>query len=341
MSIDEAWQARVENLLNCSLDVWIESALSTEYRRHFHKNYASGCKTEMRKLWSVNLTRANEIPSALRDISFVSENMVKYTVTDRSTGYKTEELATTLPGILNRDLPSVAGELYDHIMEKDSHLCWENRGPRIFREVSGWNADFEGAADLILLDEYDVHEGSAVYRDTGALETFPEAMHGVGYSGLLLNGPVEEESSGIGVFWREDVFCLAGTPDKAIERVPGEHAVLALDTGKSHHGAFNYDLMERWHQRLPSSVSGQSVCVHMAKKDRRNVGFVRLRHRQSNCIVLVVPVHLMTESRDCASTNEFPGERAAKWRHRKRSVLSFIYFLKTVFDFSYRRSTCR
>ncbi|CAE7606144.1 unnamed protein product, partial [Symbiodinium microadriaticum] len=186
-------------------------------------------------------------------------------------------------------------------MEKDSFFRWERRGPKIFREVTGFNAEVESVADIVTLAEYDIHNGPAMYGDAGVLETFPEAMRRVGYSGCLLNGPLHTDMSGIGVFWKEDVFTLADASDECAAEVrngnDGGSVLFSLQTGESHRGAYNYDLQERWH-RVHAGDLAVMADELMTTKDRRNVGFLRLRHRRSGRVVLFVSVHLMTESRE-------------------------------------------
>ena len=46
----------------------------------------------------------------------------------------------------------------------------------------------------------------------------------------------------------------------------------------------------------------------MPLEERRQFGITRLRHRATGKSLMVVCTHLMTDSRDCAATNFFPGE---------------------------------
>jgi len=46
----------------------------------------------------------------------------------------------------------------------------------------------------------------------------------------------------------------------------------------------------------------------MPLEERRNFGIVRLRHRATGKSLMLVATHMMTDSRDCAATNKFPGE---------------------------------
>lgn len=322
MSVNESWHDKITTLMGLSFDEWIESSLSPEYKKHFHKNYISGNKVEMRKLWSQEVNSAADIPPTLTGLSFYSKDRVQYSVVNAN-GEMSQEIATTLKGLLKRDIPDIADEMYNHIMEKDSYFQWDKRGAKIFREAIRANEEGQITADLISLTEYDIHTGLAEYRGLGVLETFPEAMKHTGFSGCLMNGPLEEDISGIGIFWKDSVFELAGICGDS-EACSTSDSIFALKTGESYLGcAFNYDMMEHWHrvtQRVPQTEcsethipeesvgAARSIYEMMSTRDRRNVGMVLLRHRQTNRVVMVVSVHLMTESRDCSDTNEFPGK---------------------------------
>lgn len=315
LSINEVWRGRVSTILNGSLDTWIDTALSSEYRKHFHKNYHSGSKVGMRKLWSQHLKYPSDVSRDLSEVSFVSEHRVKYIYTNPSTGEKREEIATTLYGILSRDLPTIADELYEHIMERDEHFQWEYRGPMIFREIVQPNEEVGSSVDLVSLAEYDIHSGSAHYRGADTEETFPRAMQRSGYAGCLLNSPWDSDVSGIGLYWKDSVFQLADQPQHEVcdgseeDEIETSEKVFTLQTGQSHRGAYNYDMHEHWHRLYTTDANTGPVSVYeeIPKKDRRNTGLVRLRHRESDRIILVVSTHLMTESRDGPSTNEYPG----------------------------------
>jgi hypothetical protein len=314
LSVNDSWHEKITAIVECSFDKWIESSLTPEYKKHFHKNYISGNKVEMRKLWSQDLKTAADISSKLTGISFLSEDCVRYNVTNASTGEIKQEIAITLKGLLRRDMPDIADDLYSHIMETDSYFQWDNRGTKIYHEAIRINDADEPTADIVSLLEYDIHTGEAAYRGPGLVETFPEAMMSSGYWGCLMNGPLESDISGIGMFWKDSVFELANAPQESQGSGAQAGAVFTLQTGESYQGcAFNYDMMEHWHRITPPDREAPGEVLSsryelMAQRDRRNVGIVLLRHREAGRVVMVVSVHLMTESRDCSDTNEFPGD---------------------------------
>ena len=79
--------------------------------------------------------------------------------------------------------------------------------------------------------------------------------------------------------------------------------MITLECGRSalEDAVVNIDLDE--HRHL-----ADDRCERMQDADRRNAGFARLFHLESETIVHVCVAHLMTTSRDNAKTTRFPGE---------------------------------
>jgi hypothetical protein len=295
MTISSEWKQRIEHFLKVPYHIWIKDICTNEYLQHFHKNYSSGNKSLMRKLWSQNVRHPFDIPRELTGLTYISENLVKYS-RDQNEYY-----ARTLPGLLTKSLPIFAQELYQHIMELDVYFDWEVRGPCLYRTII--NTD----PDLISLCEYDIHDAVAAYRDITIRETFANAMAASGYSGFLLKSPDSRSESGLGIFWKSQEFELIYDASPHTPQFP-TMATINIDTDLN--GIIsNFDLHEHWH-KLSLSTEGllSSSYQEMSQKDRRHVGFLRLRNKQTQKVLLIVFTHLMTTSRDCQETNEYPGE---------------------------------
>jgi len=297
----------VESRVMQTWNDWVKTTLSPEYKAHFHKNYCSGSKDAMRLLWSKSITSPDDIPHQLTGVSFVAPNSVEYKKLNKSTGGYDNVIATTLHGMLTKHIPDISNDLYQHIIDKDQYFQWETRGPKIFSVVTSYDEDMNCAPDIVALSEYDVHDAPAtVYTPGHREERFPEAMARAGYAGGLFSAPKISDCNGIGVFWRRDVFSLAGDCSR------NEESIVLLP-GDRRAGAINVDLHEHWHRLYAGQCSGK--LEEMPEQDRRNAGAVRLVHNPSGREVLVVFAHLMTESRDCAATNEYVGEVRAGELH--------------------------
>lgn len=295
MTLSLEWKQRIESYLQVSYASWMTDICTKEYLQHFHKNYSSGNKIVMRKLWSQNILSDTNIPKELTGITYLSENFIKYSQDQK------EYYARTLPGILRESIPIYAQDLYQHIMDLDVYFDWEVRGPCLYRTIL--NAD----PHLISLCEYDIHDAVAAYRDPSIRETFADAMVASGYSGFLLKSPDARSESGLGIFWKSQEFELIYDASPETPQFPTV-ATVNIDTDLNGIVS-NFDLHEHWH-KLSLSTEGvlSSSYQEMSQKDRRHVGFLRLRNKSSRKVLLVVFTHLMTTSRDCQETNEYPGE---------------------------------
>jgi hypothetical protein len=304
MTLSSEWKQRIEHLLRIPYHSWMKDTCTKEYLEHFHKNYSSGNKSLMRKLWSQKVLDPIDIPRELTGLTYVSENYVKYSKDHQ------EYYANTLPGLLTKSIPNLAQDLYHHIMELDVYFDWEVRGPRLFETILKANPD------LISLCEYDIHDAVAAYRDLSTRETFADAMSASGYSGFLLKSPDPRSESGLGIFWKSEEYELIYESSFDIPTFP---TITTINIDTDLNGIVsNFDLHEHWHKLSfstnPEAEAGKeagtlsSTYQEMSQKDRRHVGFLRLRNKLSQKVILVVFTHLMTTSRDCQETNEYPGE---------------------------------
>jgi hypothetical protein len=308
MTVSLEWKLRIEAMTQVPYQLWVSENCTKEYLTHFHKNHASGHKVLMRRLWSQQITSAMDIPKELSGVSYVSENCVKYQVDQE------EYQATTLPGLCTRSLPIIAQELYAHIMDLDQYFDWEIRGPCLYRTILATHPD------VLSLCEYDIHDAIACYRGPLLRETFSEAMIASGYSGLLLNSPDPAAGSGLGMYWKCEEFELVEdrpSEDTSLQLPQTRPSTATIPIDTDLHGIVsNYDLHEHWHKLkslplLATDSSGENIFSQyeeMSRKDRHHVGLLRLRHKPTKKVLLVVATHLMTASRDCEGTNEYPGE---------------------------------
>jgi hypothetical protein len=299
---------------------WIKTVALPAYKCHFHKNYASGDKDTMRQLWSAAIESAADIPeSLLAVVNFISADTVSYT----TEGQSSPVVATTFRGLLKRHLPPTLGnDIYEQLMETERHFMWPNRGPRIFRTINAC-ADVLPAggcsmADIVTLYEYDCHDVSSRY-DGESCVPFWAAMQAKGYTGIFFKGPhlVHGDNSGKGVFWNHNTFALAGgsvpTDDGLGLECPPP---LVVTTETPIPGASNHDLHEHWSPLSPSppaaaaaaAAAGDVGLVEMAACDRKAAALLHLRHLASGRLLLLVAVHMMTESRDNSAACAFPGE---------------------------------
>lgn len=295
MTISLEWKHKIESIINIPYHLWIKNMFTNEYRQHFHKNYASGDKILMRNLWSKEINSSRDIPPELTGLAYLSENCIKYEIDG------TEHHAVTLPGLLKKTIPTVAHELYRHIMDLEVFYNWESRGPCIYRTI------LESEADIVSLCEYDIHDAVAGYRTPSLRETFADAMLASGYSGLFLHSPDPRGGSGLGLFWKAEDYELATPQDRSFFfEFPN---VSSINIDLDIQGVIsNLDLHEHWNKLSTKGNNLNSDYSEMPKKDRRHAGFVRLRHKKSEKYILIVSTHLMTSSRDSKETNEYPGE---------------------------------
>lgn len=304
MHISEEWRREIEAQVAVPFSEWVKVTLTAEYKNHFHKNYNCGNKNGMRSLWSMRIRSSADMPANLSGVEFVAEDRVGYTAGGELV------IATTLHGLLVQYIGARAEELYMHIVKDEEHYLWESRGPKIYNSIVGVVPSLGRSPDIVVLTEYDIHEAAADYRGSGQCERFCDAMRAGGYGGALMQAPLDRELSGLGLYWKDAEFELhAHESDMAEDMGSGEGGIFKLGSGCSHRGAYNFDLHEHCHalrRGADGAVSSGYREIHIA--DRKNVFFVRLQHKASGKIVLVIGLHLTTDSRDCVDTNEFPGE---------------------------------
>jgi len=292
MQVSPDTKRRVEGVAGLPWDEWRRGAVDAEYKRHWHKNFASGDYATMRKFWSCRrLQSADAIPGELPGLAFESEDRVRYG----------DRVATTLRGALRASLGEDEGlRLFEEVRSSEETVYdWESaRGPRVFAEAI--------RGDVVALQEYDVHGVAAAY-DGAAVATFAAAMRSKGFAGVFAKDPLagRDPPSGLGLFWRSSVFeALGGGGD------------VELECGEAAGGAANYDLEERWR---PLSDGGGDAALPPA--DRRNCVVARLRHRASGRVVCVVAAHLMTTSRDGPRVTKHPGEVRAGELARIKTIV--------------------
>ncbi|KAA8499354.1 hypothetical protein FVE85_6939 [Porphyridium purpureum] len=318
---------------------WAELArgpLASHYIDHFHKNYDSGDYQEMRRFFGARkVVKISDVPKPLRTrLEVVAEDCVQYKGA-HGQNVRCRTLRGLLRNALNQDAEAdgrdVGDEVFRAIMELDARVYdWEVRGPRVFRALMAEPfhlltleerryPSLSRSGDILVLQEYDVHEVQAEYDIDDGRATFAEAMKRRGFAGAFFCGTRSE--AGIGVFWRESVFaCEAGGSDDGAAR---RHIACGQELRHDADGTAlsNHDLGEVWRpirRRNASAVvatqtsSGQEAATPdrelMKDADRRNCAFARLRHRDTGAHVCMIALHLMTTSRDCEDVTYFPGE---------------------------------
>lgn len=284
MCLSQDTRARIEATTGRAFLDWRRDAVDNEYTRHWHKNFESGDYAGMRKLWSAaRLASAEDVPASLGGVAFAGEDTVAY-------GGAT---ARTLRGCLRASLGDAEGAaLYDEVARDEAAVYdWAARGPRVLAVAA------RSGADIVALEEYDVHGVEAAYGG-GPGQTFAAAMDAAGYDGVFAEDPLagREPPSGLGLFWRRDAF-------EARDGVAAGGIRLACGDARSDCIA-NHDLRERWH---PTS-SDDGAEAELPAKDRRHAAVARLRHRATGRSVYVVAAHLMTTARDRAGITRYPGE---------------------------------
>jgi len=333
--------------------------IADEYKKHWHKNFASGDYKRMRKLWGHGEFQGPScIPSSCQGLSFVDSDTVAYGDTR----------AKTLRGVLREHLPpDLASEVFQDIVRRENAVyCWDVRGPRIFQQLTQrpWELT-DGVRverpDVICLQEYDVHRSVASYRggsnDEEEAVTFDDAMRDAGYEGIFFNKP--ERYGGLAIWWRADRFevdtmlpaerreHVASKPRRtraftdhemstSLRMFCGDTVVRFEDASvgtkasvvDSVHrkspiplAVWNYDLEENW--RPPKW--GGDVVERMRGADRRNFALVRLRAKHSSTRLWIGNAHLMTPSRDNERTTAISGEvRAGEIQTIGRTLRSHL-----------------
>ena len=356
LKVSLEWENRVAEATGKPWKTFVKEYLWPEYTKHFHKNHGSGNKIEMRQLWSMNVQGSHHIPVELTGVRFISEDCLEYNITTASdSGSNTSDkttshniLAFTLPGVLKKYLPaSLYDGLYAHIMKTESNYLWANRGPKIFQEITRSKPEFAQCPvpGIISLCEYDVHTTRAAYRSimptrsevasTDSIidrgddcpqrgqtqrdgqdedETFAEAMHQAGYAGVLMSSPDLRDRSGIGVYWKSEQFRLEHG-----DNVAPSSEIFVLPGDSLNDSAFNYDLNESYHKLSPDSNSSTYETLEIA--ERKHISCVRLVHKNSGKLLLVVSAHLMTASKD-TKANEYVGEIRACQLKRMSEIVA-------------------
>ena len=311
---------------------WVSQELTPQYLQHFHKNFNSGNYAAMRSFWGYPncLKSDDDIPFELQGgLKWVDEDIVSYSTGDPP---KTVQ-ATTLRGLAKQHLPPDVFDdfFYQEIISKEESIYhWKVRGPRIVQTLMNLSTIEDGETssqsppDIISIQEYDCHDVVANYlgdddEESSSTTTFAEAMSSMDYSGIFLKDPLlgRDPPSGMGVFWRNDVF------ETAVSGIFGMDAIECNSYGFDD-SIYNFDLREYWHPITKgdeSSCSSIAALELMKAADRRNGGICRLRHKKTGKIVALCTAHLMTTSRDSIKTNLFPGEvRAGEVATLKKTI---------------------
>eukprot|EP00854_Cymbomonas_tetramitiformis_P025049 gene25049-30561_t len=317
---DSSLGKEVEAATGQRWEAWKDSTLSPPYKAHFHKNYASGDYHLMREFWAApRLQSAEDIPSTLSGLRYAGEDAVSYSAES------TEVTCYTLRGVILRALPDhrdLALRLVaDLLAAEETIFKWATRGPRIFARICS------AEVDIVALQEYDCNNALALYGGSTEARTFCDAMLDAGYNCAVLKDCGKDD--GTAVFWRREAFEVATATDGKAEYEVLEASGVRLDESAvalpltcppplppgcppQHQGSLVIlDMLERWHKRHPGKDGEMAYDTEqtlLAATDRRSVGSVHLRHLATGETLWVVTAHLMTTSRDKASTNAFPGE---------------------------------
>lgn len=186
----------------------------------------------------------------------------------------------TLRGVLQDGMDAEdADVVYDHIARVDSeNFSWLVRSDRILQRILEFNAD------IVVIQEYDVHFGPKSSYSNVCNATFPEAMADSGYGGVLFDG-VLEHKEGIGIFWRTDIFKLQGdgtTPSDANDVVSiGDYSLCAPTANVP------FEVKDKFGEPLPPRL-------------RRHLAVACLTHIETGRQVRVCGVHFSPTSRDDA-----------------------------------------
>jgi hypothetical protein len=138
---DRAREIVRRSMVNPDLDLktWLKTVAEPEYKRHFHRNFASGNKECMRSMWSACVERQDDVPIILRSVRCEQPNRLAYPdQPDGESAFPREQsalrfqTATNLKGLLQRDISDVADSLFQELTKDEPVFMWEARGPRIF-----------------------------------------------------------------------------------------------------------------------------------------------------------------------------------------------------------------
>jgi len=313
MTASTSFREQVETASGTPWDSWKKQRVAPHYVKHFHKNLGTKDHVTFRYFWSARCCKSQEdIPSSLHGVSFLAEDEVTYKGCDGET-----IAAKTMRGLLQELLPheGLGLALFEHLMElEDEVFRWESRGPRLFQEIvtprllkapaDDLNTTpLSCMPDIVTLNEYDVFNACADYRNVGMIESFPSAMQAMGYAHILFKDPLvgRMPPSGLGIFWRAECFEASMLGSEALQ----------LECGEGNHKFIhNIDLLENWHKlrKEENTTAPSSQLERIPDADRKNCAMLRLRHKGTDRVLWVLTSHLMTTSRDNAKMNEYPGE---------------------------------
>lgn len=173
---------------------WVKSVATPEYKKHFHRNYASGDKEAMRSMWSATIDRQEQVPICLKSVKCVGPDELQYPFEEPTNEVFSSEfhVAVTLRGLLRREFDrDIADQLFNELIQKEEFFLWENRGPEIFEIVTKRSiaelfpsAMSQNFSDLVALLEYDIYDGTCRY-DRDNIATFGAAIDQHGYRSLF------------------------------------------------------------------------------------------------------------------------------------------------------------
>lgn len=201
-------------------------------------------------------------------------------IDDVSCSFPNGVVKKTLLGVLTDMLDRASAEVVFSKIKgvNDTKFDWSTRGPRILELLMSLDAD------VIVLEEYDVHKAPlALFTKDGPRENFSAAMHREGYDGRLFAASTKKNDDGVGIFWKRSAFHLLGQESDT-------NSMGVVAPGPSLDDAiWNVDLEEPDHQK-PDRMASES--------NRRSAAFVTLVTRPGGDQVIVAATHLMTTSRD-------------------------------------------
>lgn len=295
---DESLKTKVEAATGSTWKEFTDEVAKGYYKK-FHRNSAlhESIQSYMRVVWCETIDSAKDVH--LSGLHFQAPDVVSYTGPDNST-----QTAMTMRGVLREKLGAELGnQVFAHIHSIDNDLYdWHTRSAKL-ESTAFHSQNGIGSPDIVALQEYDFHFHAYT----------PNAIsHPLGSFALM--GRI----SGYGWVWFLKPQGLSGNilfyDRKRFQVCRGEKCALNPETilkcGESSVPsglAYNYDMMEHWHPiNRDGSYANDSKLMN--RGDRRSVGIVRLQEIDTNRRLLVVVTHLMTESRDKAGKNAYPGE---------------------------------
>jgi hypothetical protein len=205
---------------------WVKSVAAPEYKRHFHRNHASGDKDTMRGMWSATIDSQEQVPMCLKYVTCIGPDALQYPgERPAEEAYSSElQVALTLRGLLRREFDrDVADLLFTELVRNEEFFLWENRGPEIFELITRRSVAelfpmtrSQTLSDLITLlevlsphrarafcwypqtashffDQYDVYDGTCLYDGTIST-TFGTALDQRGYQSLFFRSPHHHHS---------------------------------------------------------------------------------------------------------------------------------------------------